>query len=215
MPPIINVSDEVFEGLKKMGVSYEIVAAAPSSIPKNFIYVPSTKLHVAKEKSLQGRNWFDSHKNGMQTLPKFVEFLKYARKHNQDIYNEITQIRNPFRGEWIDAYFEKRKDGMYVLTENKTRIEKLDEGTLMEDKKISLDSWLDNPTKQGLPKKEVEKGNLDFWYPRNNSVATFFANGVGSDLDCNRYPPNSYSYLGVRAVGRWGVSDVLLVLKEL
>ena len=201
MPPIINVSNEVFESLKKRRVSYEIVAAAPS-IPKNFIYIPSKKIHVAKERSLQGRNWFDSHENGMQTLPEFVEFLKYAREHNQDIYNEITQIRNPFRGEWIDAYFEKRKDGMYVLTENKTRIEKLDEGTLMEDKKISLDSWLDNPTKQGLPKKEVEKGNLVFWHPRNNSVAAFYADGVRSVLDCNRDPAFSNSCLGVRAVRR-------------
>ena len=199
MPPIINVSNEVFESLKKRRVSYEIVAAAPS-IPKNFIYIPSKKIHVAKERSLQGRNWFDSHENGMQTLPEFVEFLKYAREHNQDIYKEITQTRDPWRAEWIGAYFEERKDGLYVLIENKTRMEKLDEDTLMKDKKISLDSWLDNPTKQGLPKKEVKNGNLHFFYPRDSSVAAFFAGGVRSGLDCYWDPACGYSDLGVRAV---------------
>jgi hypothetical protein len=82
---------------------------------------------------------------------------------------------------WLDAYFEKREDGFYVLTGNKTKAEKLDKNTLMEDRTpgISLDSWLSNPTSQGLPRKNVAEGDLHYWSVSDGLVSMFKA-GVGT-----------------------------------
>ena len=91
-------------------------------------------------------------------------------------------------GEWLDAYFEQRKDGMYVLTQNKTRAEKL-EDCLMQNKtprieiEIDLDYWLSNPTKQGLPRENTSKGSLYYWHPRDKYVARFDADSDRADLD--------------------------------
>ena len=65
---------------------------------------------------------------------------------------------------------------------------------------ISLDSWLKNPTKQGLPRSNVAEGDLSYWHPRDQSVAWFDANSGGADLNCGgRNPSYWVSDLGVRA----------------
>ena len=177
----------------------------------NYIYVPSINLYVAKEKVLHNKDWNNTHKalqkqnQRMLTIPQFVSFINYLRNDYQDrkeaesILDEILTVRSPWRSEWLDAYFEKRNDGLYVLTDNRTNSEKL-ESYLTEDKTpgIDLDSWLDNPTKQGLPDKNIPKGKLYYWSPVNGRVAGF---GAGSDravLYCYRDPQDSYSDLGVR-----------------
>ena len=67
---------------------------------------------------------------------------------------------------------------------------------------ISLESWLQNPTKQGLPNKDTKSEDLFYWFPLsdNNSVARFDAYSVGTDLDCGRSPSGRGSGGGVRAV---------------
>src|SRR3989338_4501364 len=53
---------------------------------KGFIYVPSIRLYVAKEKTLYGKNWYECHEElhkkdlYMITLPQFIEFIKYLKK---------------------------------------------------------------------------------------------------------------------------------------
>jgi len=142
----------------------------------------------------------------MLTIPEFVNFLNYLRKNpsheNTQIYKDITQLTNPWRVEWLDAYFKKRK-GLYVLTGNKATTEKL-ETALMEDRTpgISLDWWLKNPTLQGLPRSEdVVKGNLNYCYPRNGTVAGFVAYSNGIDLECDLDPSvtDTGPIFGVRA----------------
>jgi hypothetical protein len=50
-----------------------------------YIYVPSINLYIAKERTLQGKNWFDAHKElqsqnqRMLIIPEFIEFLKYVK----------------------------------------------------------------------------------------------------------------------------------------
>ena len=132
------------------------------------------------------RLWLQKEKECRQ-FQNLEIFLKYLREDSdlnhgfQEIYDEITQVRNPWRSEWIDAYFEKRKDGFYVLNGNKTKSEKL-EDCLMADKipGISLDDWVSgtNVTNQGLPKTKSKKGDLYYWYPRDKAVAGFFAGSV-------------------------------------
>ena len=175
------------------------------TIPKEgMIYVPSIDLHFQSERSYLGKNWNETHealekdKLRMPTLPEFIEFLKYTKDNNTDIYNEITEVRIPWRSNWLDAYFEQRDEGMYVLTGNKTNAEKLDD-CLMEDKTpgIDIEDWLNNPTKQGLPKLNSPKGEMYYWSPRNGAVARFDADFDRADLGCDWYPLVTYSDLGV------------------
>jgi len=76
----------------------------------------------------------------------------------------------------------------------------------MQDKHsgISLEHWLNNPTKQGLPPADAIQGDLVYLcpehYPRGNRVARFHHRPVTACLDCNVEPGYSYSELGVRAV---------------
>jgi len=57
---------------------------------EGFIYVPSTKLYFAKERTLLNHNWYDTHKKlheqnlRMPTIPQFVEFLKYLRAKTEN-----------------------------------------------------------------------------------------------------------------------------------
>ena len=141
----------------------------------------------------------------MLKINEFREFLKYTKENHKDIYNEITEVNSPWRGEWLDANFKVEKNELYLLTENESKKEKL-EDCLMEDKNLGilLEDWINgkNISSQGLPNKNISSGNLYYWYPRsdNNSVARFIANGDRADLDCNRYPFFTGSNLGVRAV---------------
>ena len=65
---------------------------------------------------------------------------------------------------------------------------------------ISLESWLNNPTSQGFPRKNVKKGDFYYYAPlkNNNSVVRFYANSDRSRLDCGGNPQCSSSTLGVR-----------------
>jgi len=212
MAPIIEVSDSVCSGLDALGISY----TRKDETRDDFIYIPSINLYVAKERTHSGLNWNDSHKaledegRRMLTPSEFRATLKHLvsnprnREHTQ-IYNEITEVKSPWRAEWIDAYFEQRDDGMYLLTGNKTKAEKLDKSTLMNDRTpgISLDSWIEGSdeevTSQGLPSKKITKGDLYHWYPRNNVVAIFYALSVRALLYFGRLPSFGCDDLGVRA----------------
>ena len=212
MAPMLNISKRDFKRARNLlelaNVDYTLPeGVAEQANESNSFYVPSINLNVARERTLQGKNWYETHKefakqgSRMLTIPEFVEVLKYARENDSDLYRDITEVKSPWRAEWIDAFFEKRQNGLYVLTGNKTKAEKLDEDTLMDDKRISLESWIENPTKQGLPRKDTKKGDLYFWHPRNGAVARFYANVGRVDFSCyNGDPSDGDSDLGVRAV---------------
>ena len=177
---------------------------------RDYIKLPSGIL-VAKQKILHGKNWSETHgalqEQGKRMLIplEFVEFLKYTRENFPEIYRDVTEVRSPWRAEHLDAYFEKRKDGLYILTGNKTKEEKLDEDTLVKDRipGISLDDYLSRAhTSQGLPRRDVKKGNLYFWHPRNVSVAWFDALGNRANLYCDWFPQFRYFDIGVRAVAQ-------------
>jgi len=212
MAPMLNISEKDFERASKLlefaNVDYTLPKeVAEQANESNSFYVPSIKLHVARERTLQGKNWYETHeelaKQGSRMLPplEFTRLLKYLGENDSDFYRDITEVKSPWRAEWIDAFFEKRQNGLYVLTGNKTKAEKLDEDTLMDDKRISLESWIENPTKQGLPRKDTKKGDLYFWHPRNGAVAGFSASGGRVDFVCLNWSPSyGVSDLGVRAV---------------
>jgi hypothetical protein len=214
MAPIYQIETSVEKAKVLRELGFNLTDLNKSN--NNFIYVPSINLYVAKERTLQGANWFEAHKqlqgNGerMLTVPEFVEFLKYVRENNSDIYEDITAVRSPRRAEWLDADFKVKKRNLHinynhVLDSNGNLIpqssEPLDRNTLMEDRKISLESWLSNPTEQGFPTKKVASGNFYYLYPRsdNNSVARFVAGDDRSGLGCSWGPSGWDADLGVRA----------------
>lgn len=87
-----------------------------------YIYVPSIKLYVAKEKSLHGLNWYNTHKElhkqdlQMLTIRQFIDFMLYLEKNASipgatKIMDEIltTSTRDLYRGEWLDAKFSEKE----------------------------------------------------------------------------------------------------------
>lgn len=196
---------------------------------EGFIFVPSIKLHVAEEETLLRKNWYETHEelakedSRILTIPEFRIFLNYVEKKNPQLYEKITQARkeNPWRLEWLDAYFEKRKDGLYVLTGNQENFKKTEEdlyvltgnnanaqkleNALMEDREsgISFKSWLKNSTSQGLPRSNIIEGDGDLNYlpPKNGKVAGFEVSSDGFILDCELDPSviDTIPIFGVRA----------------
>jgi hypothetical protein len=160
------------------------------------------------------------------TLRQFVDFLKLLKsgkaydgngkkvdsKQLENIFNDITQVKSPWRAEWIDANFKYNDNKLYlaqshVLDANGNLtpqyIKPLDE-CLMEYRTpgINLEQWIQNPTIQGLPKKDSKKGDLYYWSPNqdNDSVARFDAGVDGVLLGCDRNRSYRYSGRGVRIV---------------
>ncbi|HLA23493.1 MAG TPA: hypothetical protein VJZ93_03080 [Candidatus Nanoarchaeia archaeon] len=171
---------------------------------EDYVKLPSG-IYVSRQGTLLGNyNQVESTLRERIKPSEFVELLRYARENNSDLYNGITEGRSPcpWKSEFIGARFKKKEDGMYMITRDGE--EKLDEDTLMEDKTpgISLESWIENPTKQGFPRKNVNKGSLYFWHPRDNSVARFDADSGSADLYCGGNPSDRDLSFGVRAVRR-------------
>ena len=208
------------EGLPRENDKPKISTIAETPELKGYVYIPSINLYVAKEKILHEKNWYDTHqelhKQGLQmlTIPQFILFINYLKsspsnQEYQNILDEILTVRNPWRSEWLDADFKVINDKLNINYNHRTINGKLKpqnseplEECLMQNKTpgIDLDSWLRNPTKQGLPRKDVKDGGLYYWCPMsdNNSVARFVANSDRAVLNCDWDPQYSNSGLGVR-----------------
>jgi len=122
----------------------------------------------------------------------------------QQTFDEITEKRAPWRGEWLNQGYFKRGKDLYMLyydTQNGElqRKENSLEDCLMEDKQIDIFNWLARANSQGLPPKNVNSGNLYYWYPRADNVAGFRADAGRVVLGCNWVPLGSNAGLGVRA----------------
>jgi hypothetical protein len=225
MAPIIEVSDESLNAFNQLGLKYKLRKDLENSSLKScdkYIHIPSLNLDFSKERTLQFKNWYETHRelqsNGlsMPTPMEFLESLKYIKDNFPQLYKEITEVRNPWRANWLDADFKVKGKNLYinynhVLDSSGNLIPKnseiLDKNTLMKDKTpgISLDDYiLENHTSQGLPNKKVKSGDLYYFNPRsdNNSVVRFSADSDRAYLNCNRYPSNWGSVLGVYAVKR-------------
>jgi len=225
MAPIIEVSDSVLKGLDQLKIPYNFRKESlgkPDS--DNFLYVPSLNLYVAKERSLYGKDWFEAHEglqsrgNRMITVPEFVQFLKYTKENEREIYREVIG-ESSWGAEWLDAKFKFIRGKLSINSKHvykKGRLvpknsELLDKGTSMTDPLtqsrdygISLEGWLADGghTKQGLPTKEVESpGNLGYWFPRGDRVAGFSTlSRGGTCLGCGGDPEYRDINFGVRAV---------------
>ena len=191
---------------------------SPTNAPNldGYIYVPSTGLYVAKERTHFNKNWSQAHQllesenSFMLNMYEFVEFLKHLKENpnqeNNSIYESITAVRSPYRGEWIDAKFDSNGNVRYEAkhkTQEKgilTTVEPLQK-YLAQNKTpgISLDEWINNHTQQGLPKPKIKNGDLWYWAPINDYVAGFEADSDWAGLDCVWNPDSTNAGLGVRA----------------
>jgi len=194
----------------------------PNQNLDGYIHVPSLNLYFTKERILEGKNWYDCHKDlqsnnqRMPTIPEFIEFLKYSKLNFPDVYKDITEVRDPWRGEWLDADFKLKGKDLYInynhILDSKGNLipknsEIIDKNTLMKDKTpgISLDDYiLKNHTSQGLPNKNVKSGDFYYWFPKsdNNSVAWFVAYSGRADLNWGRSPSVTYASLGVFGIAQ-------------
>ncbi len=217
--------------------SSQLMPNANPQIVKGFIYVPSINLYIAKDRILQNKNWYECHKelqaNGssMPTIKEFVEFLKYLKSNPNGVQNassqevstildDILTVREPWRSEWLDAQFEKKAGKMHINYGHELQAygnliprysEKL-EDCLTKDKTpgINLNDWIVNPSKQGLPRANVRKGDTYYWNPRRevllklqpNAVARFGAYSDRAGLGCGWDPDDRDDGLRVRAVRR-------------
>ena len=196
-----------------------------------YIYLPSQEIYVAKWRILNGKNWYESHKIlqerelRMLTIPQFIEFLKYLRSNPNEIgaadfleieliLDDILALREPYRGEWLDASFKKLGNNRRINYNHEFKIitgeipitnpknsEPL-EDCLMENRNVVLDAWLNNPTSQGLPKTNAWSGNLSYQPPaeENTSVAEFYVNSRAINLICTQGPTFKSENRGVRPV---------------
>jgi hypothetical protein len=125
------------------------------------------------------------------------------------VFNEIVEVREPYRAEWLDADFKYSTGKLWIYSQHKLLNGNLDAGyrkklesCLMEDKTpgINFDYWLKNATIQGMPPTDNLNGKLYHWCPDkdNNSVAGFDADSDRAVLLCDGDPSNTYPSLGVR-----------------
>lgn len=155
------------------------------------------------------------------TIRQFADFLNELRKgidgekvYNgrgkpadrdrlRTAYNEITEVREPWRAEHFDAKFGDKTITYHLIETDGTRevTEPLSDA-LMEDRTpgIDLDSWLKTADEHGLPTSKTENGKLYYLYPRNGAVAWFNAGSDGAGLICDGVPDIRCGRLGVRVV---------------
>jgi len=210
--PDLKINENILE---------EKVDIETSNVPNlnDYIYVPPIKLYVAKERTLYGKNWYGAHeelhKQGLQmlTIPEFIEFIKYLkngyqnREEARQILDEILTAREPWRAEWLDAYFKVINGELHINYNHRTINGELKPGKselledcLMENKlpDIDLRYWLKNATSQGLPSENIPQGNLWYNYPGDRRIARFSANSGGASLFCLGCSEGSDSSLVVR-----------------
>ena len=197
---------------------FDVIASPINTDPQpreSYIYVPSLGLYVGKERIFEGENWYDCHAQlkaanlRMPTISEFIEFIKYLKTRpeiNKEahpgeielILDDILSQRRPERGEWLNARFHTNTEGVLYMhynhqgTDKRLFPESLEplEDYLKTYTKVNFNSWLSNPTKQGLPRVNINKGVIEnLWYTpppynNNNAIAAFYTDEDGPSLHC-------------------------------
>ena len=183
-------------------------------------------LLISKGKSYLGKDWNDcsaelKKENAyMLTIRQFADFLALLKsgkafdgkgkridsKDLKGILDEISKVGGSWRSEWLDAKFavngnSKKISYSKIMSDGSLKKVTEDLGDcLMSDETpgIDFDSWIKSADYHGLPKSGIAKGQLYYWFPRNNAVARFYADSGRANLSCYRDPTNSDAALGVR-----------------
>ena len=122
------------------------------------------------------------------------------------LWNEITEVREPYRAEHLDNSFSSKAHGLEVIYHQiqsdgslKETSEVL-EGCLMNKKTPGIDlyDWLNRATIHGFPPADVKDGSLYYWSPADGKIARFDALSAGAGLYCFGVRRGSGASLGVR-----------------
>ena len=192
-----------------------------------YIFVPSLGSYVGQDITLTKNDWYSCHRKlqaqgqRMLTIPEFIEFVKYLKANPQGvkdanskevykILGDILTTGGTYRAEWLDAEFQINNELMYVTYNHevktygniKPKNAELLESCLFDDGNIDLDSWLNKPTKQGLPREAILDGDLKYIAPKSDNmlVAGFYANQIQTCLHCAWGPHDSGNSHGVRPI---------------
>ncbi len=211
-------SEEVTEQ-EMIGKKLEKITSVQEANLADYVFMPSHSLYVAKERILHRNNWYETHKEAhkqdarMLNLREFADFLlllksgkaedglgnKISKSDLQTLYLDITEVRDPYRAEWLDAKFEDKNGNLHLNYNHRTKCKKLEatnseplETCVMKDCKVELSSF----NKQGMPTKEGT--DFNYWYPVDCRVAWFGAVADWAYLGCNGNPDLSNGGLGVR-----------------
>ena len=122
----------------------------------------------------------------------------------EEIYQEIACVRDPWRGEQLDANFSFFDGARNINYDHKIqnrvlvpqRIEQLEPYLERNGDKVVLKDF----NRQGLAIKEDNNGEIYFWAPFDGSVAGFIAYSDRAGLGCDWGPADSGPQLGVRRV---------------
>ena len=201
--------EKVLKGNSQTQVSEQTAPQVNAPDLKDYIWVPSIKLYVAKERDLNGLSWNQAtdkiynqginvagQRAEMPTPFEFISYLKYllsgnikglAESERQNILNDILKI-GKYIGNWLNAKFVEQNKGF-----NNFGIETL-----------TLDS-------SGKPAKKVEPLEpcllQDGWADINSGNSQgLLTKSYGSSYEQGKnayfwYPRNT-------AVARWGAFSV-------
>ncbi|HLD02517.1 MAG TPA: hypothetical protein VJC07_02345 [Candidatus Nanoarchaeia archaeon] len=191
-----------------------------------YIFVPERGVSVAKN-VLYGVSWTESQVF-LGTLDFFMpsqdDFRAFLRllSSGEDVFdgdgnkvrqNEVTSLHRSILGvrgresaEFLDARFEQRGEIMYINAghhmvdgELQPRIsEPLEDYLMGYHKRIDLEDWLRNPTRQGLPRTDVNCGHIQYSPPNDGSIAIFSAILGSVSLRYDGNPRDSDPHHGVR-----------------
>lgn len=135
-------------------------------------------------------------------------------KSLENVFYDVVGAKSPYRGEWLDAFFKVQDNKIYINYNHVFNLEEglvpkhselLDKNTLMKGNryKISLEDWLENHTRQGLPNKEIKSGG-DLSYSITGcwdlSAAVLCVGSGGCSLSGGSDPSSEDSYKGVRSL---------------
>ncbi len=191
----------------------------------DYVFVPEHNLYVAKKRTHQGSNWYEAHQSlhqenaRMMIIREFVDFLALLKTGNaldgleqrlsedevKGIYKDITEKKDPYRAEWLDADFKVVDGRLHINYNHRNVNEKLQpqnseplEGCVMENSYVDL---IGSANTQGLPTRGSNNQEFYYWKPLedNNSVAWFLAGSGRVCLGCGWDPGGSVASLGVRA----------------
>ncbi|MEK6915550.1 MAG: hypothetical protein AABW89_03350 [Nanoarchaeota archaeon] len=117
------------------------------------------------------------------------------------VYNEIVQVREPWRAEWLDAKFIEQGGVLSIHYGHKlTGTDLVPSNTEVRQPHLMDNDYIDlqSANNQGLPTKNSRTQTLYFWNPSNGTVARFDAGSGGAVLSCYGGPADRVAGLGVR-----------------
>ncbi|MBI2672758.1 hypothetical protein HYX19_00710 [Candidatus Woesearchaeota archaeon] len=146
-------------------------------------------------------------KSGLNGKKKVYDGDKNIVPYNRLLtaWNEITEVRELWRGEWFSDQYTKLKGKFYVSfykinnRELEPVTEQLDQDILMVDRPINFEDWLNNATVHGTPRNNSFcVADLRYWHPIEEGKAWFGIINSEKRFGCDMDSSYLNTWLGIR-----------------